>query len=1432
MGASAGGLDACRKFLDALPPNNGMAFILVQHLDPTHESMMVELLASHTAMSVRQAAEGMPIEPDHLYIIPPGAYLSVGSGTLHLSAPNARHGARLPFDFLLQSLASEYGPRAVGVVFSGTGSDGSLGLEAVKGKGGFAIVQDPDEAAHDGMPQSAIGTGMVDLVLPVADIPEALAGHSMSKFETLQDHEHANIQDGTDKALREIIKLLRAQTAHDFTLYKPGTLQRRIARRMAMAVIGNANMDRYLEVLQNDKKELEALSKDLLIHVTSFFRDTKVFDYLEETAIPELISKHKGDQPIRIWIAGCSTGEETYSLIMLFQERIKALHRNVKLQVFASDIDPDAVAAARDGVYPATIEAEVSAERLERFFIKEEQGYRISPDLRAAVVFTVQDVLSDPPFSRLDMISCRNLLIYLGPEAQAKVIALFRFALKEGGFLLLGSVESPGDIDGRFELISKAAHLYRSVGRSRPGELHFLGKEGVNVRLPERIERLRTPSRQAALGNLCQRLVLEACAPPAVLINAAHECLYFLGSTDRFLQVAEGAPSNDLFAIARKGVRIKLRAAIQKAREENRRVVVSGGQITRDNKVVFFSVSAQPVPGEDEALLLICFLEEPQRKRGRHKSGSADEEPRSAELERELEATRLELEGAIRNLEISSEEQKTISEEALSVSEEFQSTNEELLTSKEELQSLNEELTALNHQLQETLERERTTSDDLQNILYSTDIATLFLDPDLNIRFYTPVTRQLFSIIPTDVGRPLGDLRSLAADAILLDDAHKVLDDHIPIQREIEAQTGIWYNRRIFPYRARDKSVKGVVITFADITEQKRITMALQAAKADADQANIAKSRFLAAASHDLRQPLQTLALVQGVLEKTARDEGVQKLVALLGQSIAAMSSMLNTLLDINQLDTGAVQVVAVNFRVGDLFEDLREEFTYQAEAHGLEFHVVPCSLTVQSDPHLLEQMIRNILSNALKYTRKGKVLLGCRRHDRALSIEVWDTGIGIAKDELEKIFNEYHQIDNPARERSRGLGLGLSIVKRIGELLDHRVNVRSSVGKGSVFSIEVQHNPEPPISRKLHDPGDIEKDTGKSVSATGSILIIEDDPNVRELLDLALRQQGHRTTTAPDGPAALDLLTGADFSPDLILADYNLPNGMNGLDVVDKLREAVQRHIPAVLLTGDISTEALTRIAASGDLQLNKPVKVARLEQAITTLLGNTGPADQKATPGIEKATTPQDAPAIYIVDDDLNIRTALRAVLESEGFMVEDYASCKAFLDAYRPGRDACLLLDAYLPGMSGLELLDRLHGLSDSLPTIMITGSSDVSMAVRAMKAGAYDFIEKPVSNDALLAGVSRALELSRDRIKLAERRNNAASTISKLTRRQREIMDMVLAGHPSKNIAADLGISQRTVENHRATIMKKTGTKSLPALARLALIAARSDQSVDA
>ena len=1404
IGASAGGLEAFRTLLAALPDKTGMALILVQHLDPNHTSMMVELLSQHTAMRVLEARDDMRLEPDHVYIIPPGRYLAVRSGALRLSRPREGQAVRLSFDFLLHALAEECGERAVCIILSGTGTDGSIGAKAIKEAGGLVIAQDPEEADYDGMPRSAIATGVVDLVLPLTKIPEALATYGGHRYlRAAKSSAALPMGDGFVK----IIDLLRKRTPHDFALYKEGTLGRRIERRMAMA--GLEDSDRYFDLLTKDQAELQRLADDLLINVTRFFRDAAAFKLLAETISPKFISAQPPDRPIRIWVPGCSTGEEAYSIAMIFLEEITTTERNMKLQIFATDVDQDAIAFAREGLYPPSIEADVSPSRLIRFFEKDDHGYRVSRELRAAIVFSVHDLAADAPFSRLDLISCRNLLIYLRPEVQRKVLSLFHFGLRVGGVLFLGPSESVGDASDHFEPIAKKQRLYRHIGRSRPGEVELPLGRGESAR-----SLWLRPARPAAtlrnsIGDLAQRLLLESYAPASVLVNRKLQGLYYHGPTDLYLRMPTGVASLDLLSSAREGLRPAIRAALDTASHGKERAVAIAGQVRRHGHTVAVTVSAQPVNSDSEELVLVSFVDIPKHEQA---SAAAAEPPadaaRISQIEQELDATRKELENAIRDRETAEEDVRAINEESMSVNEEFQTTNEELETSKEELQSLNEELTALNSQLQETLTQHQILANDLENILNSADVATLFLDEKLRIRFFTPAAKALFSVIASDIGRPLADLARHFADVNLLADAEIVLGNLVPLAREIEAENDTWYACRVLPYRTKENRIAGVVITFVDVTARKQAERALNAAKLHAESANLGKSRFLAAASHDLRQPLQAVSFLQGLLAQKLKNSEELQLVTRSEEALTAMSGMLNSLLDINQLEAGVVRPAFARF------PDQRPAGAPTDRVHlpcaepRLDWRVVPCRFAVHSDPRLLEQMIRNLLSNAVKYTKKGGVLLGCRRRGAKLRIEIWDTGLGIPEGQLRAIFQEFHQIDNPARELLRGLGLGLAIVQRLGDLLGHPVDVRSRLGSGSVFTIEVALAPV----ETLVAPKVVERKSEETVTRSGSILIIEDDPAVRYSLELLLRAEGHRTTAAANGDEAMELVARKNIRPDIVIVDHNLPGGLTGLQVMARLREMTGYDLPTLVLTGDISTDTLSEIGRQGYVHRSKPITVEDLTDLIQTFLNERRSAGKQVGAMQRAAETVGVRPAtVFVVDDDGASRDALRGLIEQAGRPVEAYGSAREFLDADRSGHNGCLVVDCRMPDMDGIELLDRLKAEGAQLPTIMISGYGDVPLAVRAMNAGAAGFIEKPVRGDQLLAAIDHALEQARGSTELAGLREAAAKRIATLTPRERQVMDLVVKGKPSKEIAFLLGVSRRTIENHRAAVMKKVGVQ---------------------
>lgn len=757
------------------------------------------------------------------------------------------------------------------------------------------------------------------------------------------------------------------------------------------------------------------------------------------------------------------------------------------------------------------------------------------------------------------------------------------------------------------------------------------------------------------------------------------------------------------------------------------------------------------------------------------------------------------------------------SADAATLSSKVPSKPDNTAQSCDQLRSLNHELTEMNDQLRATLEQQRATSLDCLNVLHSLNIATILLDANLNIRLFTPASQALFSMLAADIGRPMADLCPMATDANLLEDASKVMRDMTPLEREVQSRSGLSFTRRISPYNQHDDFVEGVVITFTDICDKKHVTAALEDATHKAQLATADRTRFLASASHDLRQPLQTLKLLQGLLLSLLKDEQPRKLTVRIGETVGAMSGMLNALLDINHIEAGAIQATPVTFRISDLLDRLADEFRYKAVAKGLKLSVVPCHLSIESDPRLLEQVLRNLLSNALQYTHEGRILFGCRRHGGWLSIEVWDTGIGIEPSHLESLRD-----DRLPNDRSvLGHGAGLFIAKRLCAVLGHRLRAQSRLAKGSAFTIDVALSGERTALAGMKCDNDRQEQA--PVAHRGMILIVEDDVELLELLGELLKSEGYQVAMAIDAVAALASVTRGGVQPDLILADFNLPGSINGLQMIAQLRTTLHRSIPTIILTGDISRQTSHDVAFEHCTQLNKPAKLKEVTFVIASLLAQQRQSIGESAPPKTIEARDKTGSVVFVVDRDDLFRDTIRGVLESNDYLVRDYESCEAFLEDYSPGLRACLLIDAHLPGMEGLQLLHRLRSNGDDLPAVMISASSEVSIAVEAMKAGASDVIEKPFGRSEVLQSVALALEHSMDANKKLAWTQQATHCIDSLTLRQRQVMDMVLAGYPSKNIAAELGISQRTVENHRASIMTRTHSKSIPALARIALAA---------
>ena len=837
LGASAGGLEALEKFLSHVPPDCGLAFVVVTHLHPGHVSLLPQLLGKCTRMPVVTATDGVLVEPNTVYMSLPESYLAILHGTLHIMQPDEAGLLRLPIDYFFRSLAEDQKERAVGIILSGTGTDGTIGLKAIKGAAGLTMAQEPDSAKYSGMPASAIGTGLVDFILPVERLPQKLVAYAQGPFLGATEPELGG-EEALAEPLQKILVTLRARAGNDFSVYKSTSIRRRIERRINVHQLDGPQ--RYLRLLQENPHELDLLFKELLIGVTHFFRDAEAFDLLAQTVVPQLLAGRLDDAPVRVWVAGCSTGEEAYSLAMLLQEGMDKLEKRFPVQIFGTDLDPAAVETARLGFYPDGIARDVRLQRLARFFLKEDGGYRIKKEIRELVIFAPQNVLKDPPFTKLDMVSCRNLLIYVKSAAQERLLSLFHYALKPEGILFLGSSEGLNGLDDHFRVLSKKWRLFARKATAMHNTLPD-GFATPTVR-DEKSQMSATAAvartRKQQFSTLLEKTLLSRYAPASVIVNDRGDIFYIHGRTGDYLEPATGHPRLNVLEMAREGLRLELPSALRRAANQNGEVVHEGVRVKTngDFSSVRLTVTKLTEPESVRGLLLLTFETEPRNPKSKApRRATKTQTVRVPELERELEYTKETLQGTVEELQTTNEELKSTNEELQSTNEELQSTNEEMETSKEEMQSLNEELQTVNAELQAKLDELAEANDDMQNLLNSTAIATIFLDQNLHIKRFTAEATKLVKLIPSDVGRPIGDLASNLQYDELEADATEVMRRLGSKQKEVQTRDGEWRQVRIHPYRTTENVIEGLVVTFLDINRVKLAEQSAQQARAYAE---------------------------------------------------------------------------------------------------------------------------------------------------------------------------------------------------------------------------------------------------------------------------------------------------------------------------------------------------------------------------------------------------------------------------------------------------------------------------------------------------------------------------------------------------------------------------------------------------------------------
>jgi two-component system CheB/CheR fusion protein len=859
IGASAGGLEALTRFFEQMPAAPDMAFVVILHLSPAHKSTAAEILQRASRMPVEQVTKSIPVEVNHVYVIPPGVTLTMNDGHLRVTPSERTLGRHIAIDIFFRTMAEVHEERAVCIVMSGTGSDGAVGLKSVKERGGIAMAQTPEDAGHDGMPRAAIATGMVDFVLPAVEMPQQLIDiwQSARRIRLPDAHKvHSLVSEpegpmesqDAENALQDVMSYLRAYTRHDFRHYKRATVLRRIERRLQVNRL--TDLPSYRDFLRDHPEEAPLLLQDMLISVTNFFRDRDAFEALEREAIPHIIESKQPGEQVRVWVAGCATGEEAYSLSMLLREQADLQSKPLDIQVFATDIDERAIATARKGTYAQGIVEDVTPSRLRQFFVKDQDQYRVSTVVREPVLFALHNLLRDPPFSRLDLICCRNLLIYLDRSAQAHVLEMFRIALRPGGYLFMGTSESTDAVGNLFTAVDKKNRIFRvnpglAGGRHMPllNESPAIDAAGAIAQPP------RSANRRAAgvpgTAELHQRAI-EQFSPPSVLINGEHEVLHLSNGAGRFLERASGTPSNNLLNNVRPDIRIELRTALFKAAQSGRSVETRIVQRQEDGKQVFLNITVRPLPQDagNPALILVVFDEvEESMPLQNAESGDSARVLLIAQLEDEIRQLKLHLQDTIENSETSSEEMKASNEELQAINEELRSATEELETSKEELQSMNEELVTVNYELKVKVEERGHINDDLQNLISSSEIATIFVNRGMHVKRYTPHAARLFNLIPTDLGRSLFDITSRLDYAELAQDTASAFKDLRAVERHVTSADGRQYLARILPYRTAEDKIEGAILNFFDITD-------LRAAEAQV-RAGEERLRMVAATTRD-----------------------------------------------------------------------------------------------------------------------------------------------------------------------------------------------------------------------------------------------------------------------------------------------------------------------------------------------------------------------------------------------------------------------------------------------------------------------------------------------------------------------------------------------------------------------------------------------------
>jgi two-component system, chemotaxis family, CheB/CheR fusion protein len=1228
IGASAGGLEAVTELLRCMPPNAGLAYVLIQHLDPSHASQLTEVLRRALALSVHEIGERMTVEADQVYVIPSNADVGFQDGLFTLQ-PRTQEPKRLhlPIDAFFQALAADRGDRAIGVVLSGTGEDGSEGLKTIRAEGGITLVQSPETAKFAGMPDAAIRTGAVDFVLALPALAAELV--RIGQHPYLGPHPDVGPEPSqpetpaTDGELSKILGLLRHGTGVDFAEYKPASIQRRLARRMA--VVKADTLGDYARLLRDDEVEVKALFEDLLIHVSSFFRDPEVFDQLKRLVFPEILKNKRDGGTIRIWVAGCATGQEVYSIVIALVEFLAdADASHVPIQVFGTDLSDRALDVARAGLYAESAARVIGADRLQRFFTKADAGgYRIAKAIRDRIAFVRHDMGHDPPFSKLDLVSCRNVLIYMAPPLQKQVIATFQFALAHPGFLLLGRSENVAAGSNLFAAVDQGNQIYaRTLTRSA---LRFARDVGAPVG-----QTLGAVAGPVDVVRLAEDVILQQYAPCGVVVNDRMEILQFRGRTAPYLEPSPGQPQHHLLRMAKKGLVADLSVALSQAREQGTIVQRRGVSLETDGTPGTCDLAVIPVarpPAWPEHVFAVLFdpcATEPPLHEPATRADTAD--AGVAHLNDELTATKAYLQSVLEHQQQSNDQLQSVNQELVSGNEELQSLNEELGTAKEELQSTNEEMSTLNEELHSRNAELDSVNSDLVNILASVEVPIVIVDGARRIRRFTPKARPILNLIASDIGRPIDDIRP----NITIDDLDRkietVIETLVIHEEETVDRDGHWYRLQIRPYTNVAKRVDGAVLSIVDVDVLKRALGVAEAARDDAtatleaaaaaqitaENANRTKDDFLATLSHELRTPLSSLLLQAQLLRRGNMDgDKLTRTAQAIERATKAQAQLIDDLLDVSRIVAGKLRLEHRPVDLAAVASAALDSVRPSAERKGLSIELESDgSPRVSGDPGRLQQVVLNLITNAIKFTPPyGHVTILVGVDGPMARIVVKDDGVGMEPDFLPLIFERFSQEHHGKPRTHAGLGLGLAIVQHLVDA--HGGTIRAdSAGRdrGATFTVLL-----PLMAADQPGPDEIEGTTttdDSNLNLLGlKVLLVDDDLDTLQALAEMLGQMGVAVETASTVRDAMTRFQAR--RPSLLISDLSMPDE-GGYGLIGRIRALDAAHggdVPALALTALAQEEdRRSALRAGFDAHVSKPVAIDRLVGAMTNLLGQRG--------------------------------------------------------------------------------------------------------------------------------------------------------------------------------------------------------------------------------